>query len=595
MKNRFQKKNELSCRRMSASSLFEFLDPGFRRGDDKRMNNVFSISSFSRKRESMYGKGLDSGLRRNDDKVLSAGFRWGDDKRMNNVFSISSFSRKRESMHGKGLDSGLRRNDVKVLSAGFRWADDKFRFVFALMSVFLFMGFNAHAQTMTYEQVLQQVVDNYPSLQTTAIAVERARLESVRVESQLGWQLNAAAGVQHDMSSTFGSAQDTLNLNGNISRLLESGNTLGFVANINRLDADTSFPGSPNPALSTNVGVNYRMPLQKGADNTSLVQGRLQAEVAVAQANADRRNVYDQIAAQVIDLYINAATINARIENTQLAIQRSQRLLKYNQDRAGLGIAEDKDLLQVRAQLRSREAELSALEMQWQAQRINLNRLMGRDVDADLQLQRNADTRISQSKDDMLQQATQHSPAMAVIDVRMKQADTQLELSRDKRKDKLDVVFNAGYKTLSGDSTPSDVSEGEMVGGVQLEFGRGLDLSGYDAELQQAQLSRSAALQDQKQVLLDLRYNIAGVLAEINAGNVALTAYEKSVASEQAKLKEAEQRYKRGRTDTDQLVQFEAQLATAELNYDLQGIELARRAHKLRLLLGDVWKTVKVE
>lgn len=517
MNNRFQKNNELSCRHMPVSSLFEFLDSGFRRGDDK------------------------------------------------------------------------------VLSAGFRWADDKFRFVFALMSVFLFMGFNAHAQTMSYEQVLQQVVDNYPSLQTTAIAVERARLESVRVESQLGWQLNAAAGVQHDMSPTFGSAQDTLNLNGNISRLLESGDTLGFVANINRLDADTSFPGSPNPALSTNVGVNYRMPLQKGADNTSLVQSRLQAEVAVAQANAERRNVYDQIAGQVIDLYINAASINARIENTKLAIQRSQRLLKYNQDRAGLGIAEDKDLLQVRAQLRSREAELSALEMQWQAQRINLNRLMGRDVDADLQLQRNADTRISQSQDDMLQQATQHSPAMAVIDVRMKQADTQLELSRDKRKDKLDVVFNAGYKTLSGDSTPSDVSEGEMVGGVQLEFGRGLDLSGYDAELQQAQLLRSAALQDQKQVLQDLRYNIAGVLAEINAGNIALTAYEKSVASEQAKLKEAEQRYKRGRSDTDQLVQFEAALATAELNYDLQGIELARRAHKLRLLVGDVWKTVKVE
>ncbi|MBI3188250.1 MAG: TolC family protein [Gammaproteobacteria bacterium] len=448
---------------------------------------------------------------------------------------------------------------------------------------------------MTYEQVLQQVVDNYPSLQTTAIAVERARLESVRVESQLGWQLNAKAGVQHDMSSTFGTPTDTLNLNGNMSRMLESGDTLGFVADINRLDADSSFPGAPNPALSTNVGVNYRMPLQKGADNTSFVQNRLQAEVAVAQANADRRNVYDQIAAQVIDLYINAATINARIENTRLAIQRSQRLLKYNQSRAGLGIAEDKDLLQVRAQLRSREAELTALDMQWQAQRINLNRLMGRDVDADLQLQRATDISIGKNTDDMLQQATQHSPAMAVIDVRMKQADTALELSRDKRKDKLDLVFNAGYKTLSGDSTPSDVSENEVVGGVQIEFGRGLDLSGYDAELQQAQLLRSAALQDQKQVLLDLRYNIAGVLAEINAGNAALSAYEKSVASEQAKLNEAEQRYRRGRSDTDQLIQFEAQLATAELNQDLQSIELTRRIHKLQLLLGNVWKTVKVE
>ena len=323
-------------------------------------------------------------------------------------------------------------------------------FVFAMLWLFILTGFNASAQTMSYEQVLQQVVNNYPSLQTTTIAVERARLESVRVESQLGWQLNAAAGAQHDMTLPFGSPTDRINVSGNVSRMLESGDTLGFLADINRDDADRSFPGAPNPALSTNVGVNYRMPLQQGADNTSLVQSRLQAEVAVAQANAERRNVYDQIAAQVIDLYINAVVINARMENTRQAIQRSQRLLKYNQGRAGLGIAEDKDLLQVRAQLRSREAELTGLDMQWQAQRINLNRLMGRDVDATLQLQRATDTAITQSSDDMLQQATQHSPDMSAIHVRLQQADTALAISRDKRKDKLDLVLNAGYKTLSG-------------------------------------------------------------------------------------------------------------------------------------------------
>lgn len=468
-----------------------------------------------------------------------------------------------------------------------------------LFFIFFFASINLGAQTISYEQMLQQVVDNYPSLQTTAIAVERARLEGVRVESQLGWQLNAAAGVQHDMSATFGTPTDTINLNGNLSRMLESGDTLGLVGNINRVDADSSFPGSPNPALSTHVGANYRMPLQKGADNTSLVQNRLQAEVAVAQANADRRNAYDQIASQLIDLYNNAAATRARIENTRQAIQRSQRLLKYNEDRALLGIAEDKDLLQVRAQLRSREAELTGLEMQWQSQRINLNRLMGRDANADFQIAVNGQTEsgngVNRNADELLQQATQHSPAISAVQARMKQADTAIELSRDKRKDKLDLVFNAGLKTLSGDSVPGDVSENEIVGGVQLEFGRGLDLSGYDAELQQAQLLRSAALQDQKQVLQDLQYSIAGVLAEINAGNVALKAYQQSVASEQAKLKEAEQRYRRGRSDTDQLIQFEAQLATAELNTGLQTVELQRRAQRLQLVVGDIWKTVKAE
>lgn len=465
---------------------------------------------------------------------------------------------------------------------------------FVCCAMLFVSSFTAAAQTMTIDQVLQQVVDHYPSLQTTAIAVERARLENARVESQLGWQLKALAGVQHDMSPIFGTPTDNINLNGNMSRLLASGDTLGFVTEINRLDAGSNFPGAPNPALSTHVGINYRMPLQQGANNTSLVQSRAQADIAVAQANADRRNVYDQIASQVINLYINAAIIDARMENTRSAIARSQRLLKYNQSRAGLGIAEEKDLLQVRAQLRSREADLSGLEMQWQAQHINLNRLMGRDVDAELNLQLASGAATTGQTDELMQQARQHSPAMAVIQTRLQLADTALALSRDKRKDKFDLVMSAGYKTLSGNSTPSNVSEGEAVGGVQLEYSRGLDLSGYDAELQQAQLSRSAALQDQKQVLQDLHYNIAGVLAEINAGTVALDAYQKSVSSEQAKLDEAEQRYRRGRSDTDQLVQFEAQLAQAELNYELQNIELVRRNQGLRLMLGSTWQTIKL-
>jgi outer membrane protein TolC len=466
---------------------------------------------------------------------------------------------------------------------------------FVMVLVFGLASFNAHAQTMSYEQVLQQVVDNYPSLQTTAMAVERARLESVRVESQLGWQLNAAAGMQHDMSQVYGTTVDRMNLNGNMSRLLESGDTLGFLANVNREDAEITFPGAPNPSLNTHVGVNYRMPLQEGADNTSLVQSRQQAEVAVAQATADRRSVYDQIAAQLIDLYTNAAAIRARIDNTQQSIQRGQRLLKYNEDRAKLGIAEEKDLLQARAQLRGREAELSALEMQWQAQRINLNRLMGRDINADLQLQTEKAGDINQNAEELMQQATQHSPSMAAIQARLKQADTAIELSRDKRKDKLDLVLSAGYKRLDGSGVTGDINAGEPVGGVQLEYARGLDLSGYDAELQQAQLTRSAALQDQKQVLQDLQYNIAGVQAEINAGIAALKAYEISAASEQAKLKEATQRYRQGRNDTDQLIQFEAQLSTAELNTDLQAVELQRRAQRLRLIVGDIWKTVRVE
>ena len=92
----------------------------------------------------------------------------------------------------------------------------------------------------------------------------------------------------------------------------------------------------------------------------------------------------------------------------------------------------------------------------------------------------------------------------------------------------------------------------------------------------------------------DLKYDLSSLLAEIEVANHALKAYQQSVKSENSKLKEAEQRYRAGRTDTDQLIQFEAELAAAELAYELQRIELARRDRNLDLLRGTVWKQVRL-
>jgi outer membrane protein TolC len=464
--------------------------------------------------------------------------------------------------------------------------------IFILLSVFSVGA--VQSQTLTFDQVLQRVVDQYPSLQSASIAVERARQESIRVESQLGWQLAAQATVQHDMSAQFGTTVDSMRLSGNMSRVLESGDTLTWLASMNRDDAETSFPGAANPALSTHLGVNYRMPLAKGADNTSLTQSREQAQVSVLQSEAEKRAVYDQIASQLVDVYANAVATRARMDNTARAIERSQRLQRYIQSRSNLGIAEEKDVLQVNAQLKGREAELAALRMQWRAQLINLNRLMGMDANTEWQPVVDDVAMPLPAHTDLMQQSTQHSPSLAVIQARLRLADSALALSRDKRRDKLDLILFAGNKTLSGDSTPSDVDASEIVGGVTLEYARGLDLSGYDAELYQAQLQRSAAMQDQKQIMQDLDYNLNGVLAELESGQQALQAYASSYESEKKKLDEAEQRYRRGRTDTDQLIQFEAQLSQAELSRDLQRVELARRAQRLRLFSGSLWQTVKI-
>ena len=72
-----------------------------------------------------------------------------------------------------------------------------------------------------------------------------------------------------------------------------------------------------------------------------------------------------------------------------------------------------------------------------------------------------------------------------------------------------------------------------------------------------------------------------------------MKAYALSVTSEQKKLQDAEKRYRQGRTDTDQLIQFEAQLSAAELNLELQRIELLGVEQKLRLLTGQLWDNIQ--
>lgn len=459
----------------------------------------------------------------------------------------------------------------------------------------LLLVVSAHAEKLTVEQVLQQVMDHYPSIKVASIQLERARQETKKVESQLGWQLGSQAAFARDMSA-FGILSDKLSLSANLSKQLSSGDSISVNAAISDDDAESSFsPALPNPSTSTNLDLNYRMPLAKGSDNPAYSQGLVQAEAGVVLAEAQKQAQYDQMASQIIELHLAAAGTQARLNNIQQSIQRSRRLQDYIKDRYNLGVAEEQDLLQVKAQLRSSEAEYHSLEMAWQQQLISMNRLMGRTWDKPFEpvISTQAED-IKEKNEQMLEQVKQHSPALKNSLGRLKLADSAIASSRDAREDQMDLVMFIGQKSLTGDVVAGDYDESGTVGGVRFEFGHGMDKSGFDAALYQAQLDRNTALEEQKQALEDLQYDLYSLLAEIRTGKIALEAFSKSVSSEQAKLKEAVERYRTGRTDTDQLIQFESQLAGAELALELQRIELARRYNKLGLLRGLLWNKIRL-
>jgi len=446
--------------------------------------------------------------------------------------------------------------------------------------------------TLKLGQVLQKVIDHYPSIKTAALQVERARQENIKVESQLSWILKSNVGYNRD-TSLFGTATDRFNVGGSVNRSLDNGGVLGFNGNISQEDAaDTFAPTIPNPLTKTRVDVNYRHRFDKGAGNPLYQEGLQAAEVSEKLALSEKLGLYDQLAAQVIELYLGAATTQARINSIDKTIERGERLKKYILKEFKLGLSEEKDILQVNARLSINRADKKSLQVAWNKQLVSLNRLMGRAWDH--QLTPNIIINQPQSKNykEAYLQSQSHSPELKRIDARLQLADSAIRSSRDKRKDDLDLVLFLGNEFNQGDLSNGELDESEVIGGISLEFNRGLDKSGFDAELRQAHFDRGVALQDKKQVLEDLQYDISSLLAEIESSDQALIAFKESVLAEQKKLDEAVKRYHAGRIETDRIIDFESQLAQAELSVDLQSIELIRRHHQLNLLRGEIWKNI---
>ena len=452
----------------------------------------------------------------------------------------------------------------------------------------------ARAQTLTLPELLQQVLNHYPSLQSAALQVERAQQDTVRVESRLGWQLAAQTGIHKDVS-LFGSAVNRINVGSQATRQLISGDTLSMSANISHDDADTAtLPSLANPVTATQINLLYRKPLTQGKGNNIYNNALTQADSNYKIQQARQQLSYDQIAMQLIELYAATLTTQQRINNIQQSIKRSQRLQQFILDRVELGIAEDKDRLQTSAQLDGLKAQKEALELAHIKQSIALNRLMAQPWNTTLTLKLAAPERLSGDLDTLIKQASSHSPALKINDARIAISDSLITLQRDQNRDKVDMVLSLGNSSQSGTSQSGSVNQSELVGGLQIEYTQSLDQRGNKAALNQAQLDRSIALQDRKQLNDDLHYDVAMLMAELKASQTAIKAYLRSVKSEHKKLDEAEQRYRQGRITIDQVIQFENQTAGSELGLALQKIEYQRSNNQLELLRGRLWDGVSI-
>jgi len=467
--------------------------------------------------------------------------------------------------------------------------------ILLLMSALLEIHAASAAQDpdRSFQQVMERILVQYPSLKVAQYQVARARQEIAKVESQLGWSLAGNGGVTHDVS-VFGTPSDLGDINVSLQRKLESGHSVGISGNYTYEDNSFTFsPQFPNPSHATELDLNYRIPLAKGEDNADYYEGLAGAKAGIKIERARAEEVRNSIANQALDLFYAKALTEARLENAQQAVDNAQRLKAYIKHRSELGLAEEKDRLQAEAQLQAQQTTLKQLDVVLEKQRITLNRLMGESWQANyISLVTTNSRLLEQGIDELIRQAEQTYPPLQQYLGQLELTESVLQRSRDQRKDTMDLVLSVGTRTRTGDSTTGSVDESDVAGRLRFEYSASLDKSGLDAEVRQAQLDRTIAMEEIRRVKDDLNYDLASLVQEINAAKQAVISARQHLQSEREKFEEALQRYRQGRTDTDRLIQFENERNTAKLNLAQQKIELAKRIDALEILHGIFWQNM---
>lgn len=451
------------------------------------------------------------------------------------------------------------------------------------------------AESLTYGDMLRRVVEVDASLDVARFQLERAREEIAKVESQLAWTLGAQGGAGRDLSG-FGLLTDRRDLSVNADKRMSFGTQLGIGAGYQRDDSVTTIsPLLPNPSEITRGDISLRQPLARGFGNPAYQEGRVIAEADAAAASADQTATFDQVARRTADVFYSGAFTFARLRNAEAAIARAERLQGYVGSNERLGIAEQKDRLQAEAQLSAARADRDALVVAWTQQRTTLNRLMERAWDAPIEpVLAPLAARDLPEHDALQAQAAQHSPDLARLQARVRRADSVIERSRDAARDQFDALFSVGNRNVSGQTGAfGSVDTSETVGALRLEYRGIAGQSAADVELNQVMLDRSIALRQLESARLDVQYTVSGLRAQVDVAQGAYQQAQARVTAERAKVEEATVRYRTGRSDTQQLIQFENDARLAELLADQQAIELARRIVELETVRGQYWSELR--
>ena len=309
----------------------------------------------------------------------------------------------------------------------------KGRAVIGALAALWAVGAAAQPASLDWQEVVTRVVRDQPSLEAARLQAERARLELQKLEASLGWVFQGSATASHDVSF-IGTPSDSVQGRAGVQRRQANGVTWGMGGSYTyQNDSFVFSPLLPNPYHYFTWDVNARIPLGQGQGNPDYHLGRQQAGAAEEMARLARDEQRDALAAQAIDLYFAAAFTRERILNAKAGIEFSERIRAYILRNMELGLFEDKDRLQIEAQLAGQRAQHRALETAWVEQRTALNQLMNRPWDTPFLPRIDLNDAPLPDLERLVARALAYDPQLARLRARLTQVDAAIARARAAR------------------------------------------------------------------------------------------------------------------------------------------------------------------
>lgn len=453
-----------------------------------------------------------------------------------------------------------------------------------ILVVFFILSTNLPAresEVTSLPQAIQMALEYRVEIKTAKLKNQSASLGVPIVESQLGWQMSAAAGMQHGLD-TFGQVAEQTILSAAIARQQRSGDQISIQGNYQKDESDISSPGIfPNPVESYGINMNYRMPLQQGKDNPQYAFSEKQAMTDVVLSAAELQLNTEQISEIIIGIYHRLIDLQIQQREIKRAIYRTVKLEAFIKRNSQLGMAESKDRLAVQAKLAALRADKARLAREWQSQFTEFSKMTGLRNNYTTVVQFNDESRLPESLEDIIRIVLSRDAVILKNSESIALAEAKIQMRRDMQRDQLDMVLSLGNETRQGQRASGTLDENEWVGGVRIEYKLPFDRRGVDAQTQQGWLELDQTRLESQRYETDLKYKLAQWYEEWKMTELSTQQFQHRKDVEQKRYREVHARYREGRTDIREILDADEALNNADV---LLAREKVRRSLMLSML-----------